>query len=468
MHPPPRPSLAASARSSNRARVGLSLAAVVCALGCGASPETAAPPDDVALVDETPEKDRTPDVDTAPDEDTISQDVDDTDADEAPDAHTPLDAVTPMDAAPPIDVVAPRDVVVPRDAVTPTDVVTPRDVAPPRDVVMAPPMTGLLLDGASPMPCADPALFSATNSDVTYYAYCTGMSHVWATSDWARFDDRRAATRFDLTGLHANARAMGSWWAPGIVYAPDMNRYVMWVSVPDVRATHTEAGGWNTRSLAVLTAATPTGPWVYRNLGLAATAAGQHFIDPFLFRDHDGRRYVFFKRYGGGVSSSIMGAALDATWQHIVAGSQVEIMNGYGGAGSWELNVRENPAVDYDPATGHHHMLFSGAHWADDSYATGHAVSACGPLCVRAGSGWRIVASGDRGVTQVVQARGDSRFTRGGPGGAEFQDDRARFIVYAAAARSARGDSARYLVRQAIRWRNDAPYVDTAGHRPEL
>lgn len=451
-------------RSPGRGRRALAVAAAL--LGCGEG-TTALTDDDAAFVDETPEPDRTPDADTEPD-DAEADDVVEAleDVDPLDDVVEPLDAVTARDVAiTPFDAVTARDVVVaPMDVVAPRDVVTPRDVVAPRDVVL-PPMTGLLLRDGSPMACADPAVFSADDAGARFFVYCTGMSHVWSTADWARFDDRRGATRFDLSGMSANGRQIGAWWAPSVAYAPSLDRYVMWVSVPDARATH-DASGWNTRSLAVLTATTPTGPWVYRGIGLAATAAGQHYIDPFLFRDHDGRRYVFFKRYGGGLASSIVGAAVDASWQHVTAGTQVEIMNGYGGDGTWELNVRENPAVVYDAATGHHHMLFSGAHWDDASYATGHAVSACGPLCVRAGAGWRITSSGDRGIVQVVRSRGDARFAHGGPGGAEFQDDRARFIVYAAAPRSARGDATRYLLRDAVRWRNDAPYVDNAGHLP--
>jgi|GEM_PF-2220783 len=444
------------------------LATLLALLGCSESTTVETEPDAAADDLGSPDKDRTPDADTPSDLGDIDDAAAPPDTELSPDTGASFDAsldatadvTVAMDVPPP-----PRDVPPPPRDVPPP----PRDVPPPpRDVPpSSPPQTGLLLDGARPMQCADPALFSAANAEGTYYAYCTGMAHVWTTSDWARFDDRRSATRFDLTGMSANGRELGSWWAPGIVYAPDLRQYVMWVSVPDARARR-GASGWDTRSLAVLTAATPTGPWVYRNIGLAASATGQHVIDPFLFRDHDGRRYVFFKRYGGGASSSIMGAAVDASWRHLVAGSQVEIMDGYGGPRTWEDNVRENPAVDYDPATGHHHMLFSGGHWAEDSYATGHALSTCGPLCVSASGRWRIVASGDLGINQVVRANGDPDFRHGGPGGAVFQDDRARTIVYAAAARSARGDSARYLMRQAIRWRNDAPYVDTAGHRPEL
>jgi hypothetical protein len=328
------------------------------------------------------------------------------------------------------------------------------------------PTSALLLDGTRPMPCADPTVFSERDAGATWFVYCTSMSHVWRTTDWVSFTDERSATRFDLTGMSANGQMMGSWWAPGIIYAPDLDRYVMWVSVPAAAGVRDPSTGWDTRALAVLIATTPTGPWVFRAMGHTASS-GEHYIDPFLFRDHDGRRYVYWKQYGGGISSSIMGAALDATWHSIVAGSAVEIMNGFGGPGTWEDNVRENPAVRYDATSDRHHLIFSGGHWAEDNYATGHALSACGPLCVDSSrGGWHMVSSGDRSIVQVVRAIGDADFQFGGPGGAEFQGSAARHIVYAAAARSARGDHARYLMRDAISWQNSAPFVDTAGHRP--
>ena len=307
-------------------------------------------------------------------------------------------------------------------------------------------------------------MFSATNGAQTFYVYCTGMSHVWKTTDWTHFTDVRSSTQFDLTGMSANGKHIGSWWAPGIVYAPGMAEYVMWVSVPDSRAVN-GSSGWDTRSLAVFTSPTPTGTWTYRGLGIAATAQGQHFIDPFLFLDHDGGHYVYWKQYGGGVSSSIMGAHVGAGWLALTSAAQVEIMNGYGGSGTWEDNVRENPTVWYDAATGHHHLIFSGGHWRDDTYATGHALSSCGPLC-KSANGWHMVDSGDRGVLQVVQAKNDANFSSGGPGGAVLLDDSAQDIIYAAAARSASGDTKRYLMRDHLSWANDAPYVNTPHHRP--
>ena len=161
-----------------------------------------------------------------------------------------------------------------------------------------------------------------------------------------------------------------------------------------------------------------------------------------------------------------MCAHVAANWVALTSAAEVVIVNGYGGQGSWEDNVRENPAVWYDPTTGHHHLLFSGGHWQNDTYATGHAVSACGPLCTGAG-GWQMASSGDRGVLQVVQSLGDANFSSGGPGGAVFLDQSAQALIYAAAARSSSsGDTTRYLMRDHLSWRNDSPYVDTAMHRP--
>jgi hypothetical protein len=315
------------------------------------------------------------------------------------------------------------------------------------------------------MPCADPAVFSEGGADATFFVYCTGMSHVWKTSDWATFSDVKASAQFDLTGMSANGQKIGSWWAPGIVYAPNLPGYVMWVSVPDAMATN-GTGGWDTRSIAALTSDTPTGPWVFRSMAIAAAQVGEHYIDPYPFIDHDGTHYVFYKRYGASLTSSIVGARVDASLQNVVAGSSVVLMNGYGGPGTWELNVRENPAVSYDPAAKVHHLIFSGGHWQDGTYATGHALSSCGPLCVSGAGAWQIASSGDRGIVQVVQANGDPNFTSGGPGGAVFETAAAQYIVYAAAARSAKGDGTRYLMRDRVRYQNRAPYVDTPGHHP--
>lgn len=356
---------------------------------------------------------------------------------------------TPAADAPPDDAAADAPTEAPGDA--------PTDAPPPK-------RTTALLRPADPLPCADPAVVSEKDAGKVFYVYCTGMAHVWKTTDWVTFSDVRAGVKLDLAGLSANGKSVGAWWAPGVAFSKARGEYVMWVSVPDADATK-GADGWDTRSLAVLRAPAPDGPWTFAAIAIDAKV-GQHFIDPFLFVDGDGLRYVYWKQYGGGVPSSIMGARVDPTFTDLVAGTAVEIMNGYGGPGTWEDNVRENPAVRRD-AAGRYHLLFSGGHWADGSYATGHALSTCGPLCPPStAGGWHMVDSGDRGILHVVRAFGNKNFTQGGPGGAEFLGDVGERIVYAAAARSASGDATRYLMLDDVAYAGGAPFVDRAGHEP--
>ena len=316
----------------------------------------------------------------------------------------------------------------------------------------------LSFNGA-PLACADPTVIRE-HGTANDYVYCTGMSHVWKTADWKSFSDVRSQVSFDAGSLEG----AGSWWAPTIAWDAAHQRYVMWVSVPTDAAK-------DTRGLAVFASPSLDGKWHFVDWGNPAGTKGEMIIDPMLFRDHDGTHYLYWKRYGGPLTSRIMGARLDAKLEHIVPNTRTEIMDGYGGANRWEDNVRENPAVWRDPGTGHYHMLYSGAHWADGTYATGHAVSTCGPLCMKSGEGWRVTDHGDNGIPQVVQAKNDPNFTNGGPGGAVWTADGSA-IVFAAAFLSndknatAKARDERYLMREKLSWSNGVPYVNTPKHHP--
>ena len=314
------------------------------------------------------------------------------------------------------------------------------------------------------MPCADPSVVSVRNEGADFYIFCTGMLHVWHTTDWTQFNDVRSSTVFSLAGVGARGQSVVWWWAPSVIYDDATDTYIMWVSIPSEASTGT-AGATDARSLAVFAAAQPTGPWSY--VGDAITGgAMQMYIDPFLFRDHDGKHYVYWKHYGTGIGSLIAAAEVDSDW-HTITGAQVTIMYGWGGTGTWEDNVRENPALHYDAATGHHHLIFSGGHWNDASYATGHALSTCGPLCVDASAGgWQMVESGDRGILQVVRSADLGAFGSGGAGGAEFLGDDASYLIYAAAPAFGSNAPTRYLMLDPLGWANDAPYVDSDGHHP--
>lgn len=320
---------------------------------------------------------------------------------------------------------------------------------------------GLMLSGANPLPCADPTVVSEKNKEASWYVYCTGIKHVYQTANWKEFTDVRSSVQFQLAGMAEVSSHVGAWWAPSVTYDRAHDHYVMWVSVLDP-----SSGGGDARSLAVLTAPSPLGPWNFRHIEKNA-AKGQMFIDPSLFRNHNGDAYLFWKQYGGGLPSRLMGARLDGKGLNIVSGSARPILDGFGGSGSWEANCRENPAVWEDKAHGTWHMLFSGNSWRDGAYATGHAVSSCGPLCTSGGGNWHPKSSGNRGVDQVVQAKNLNAFDNGGPGGAEWLGSSGKFIVYAAAARSKEGDKTRYLFRERVRWANGAPYVNSAKHNPK-
>src|SRR6185503_19346077 len=185
------------------------------------------------------------------------------------------------------------------------------------------------------------------------------------------------------------------------------------------------------RSLAVFSGPSPTGPWTFVRYGKRAAANGEHHIDPGLVTGSGGAHWLYWKSYGGTAQSAINGARLGAEAISI-ADTPVKLFDGYD-MQSWE-----------NPKTGVWHMLYSGAAWADSSYATGHAFSTCGALC-KSADGWRIASARDRGVAQVMQAKGDATFADGGPGGAAWLGSTGNWIVFAAAARSKQGDKTRYL-----------------------
>jgi hypothetical protein len=317
---------------------------------------------------------------------------------------------------------------------------------------------GILMSGSAPLACADPTAFSTDGLESTWFVFCTGMSHVWVTSDWTTFDNQRAELQFDFADMPAASQVVANWWAPTVIFDPIQARYVMWVSVIDGQQSWLSM----TRSLATFSAPAPLGPWHFEGYGDAVTKDGQAIIDPMIFHDAFEGDYLYWKQYGPGLGSSIMGAQLDDSLTHIVDGTKTVLLPGYGGT-SWELNVRENPAVWQDVLGGAWHMLYSGAHWRNDTYATGHAISYCGPLCVLPGIGWSVLPSTDRGVAQVVQAKGNPDFAFGGPGGAVWLGSGGDWILYAAALH----DHTRSLFLDQVQWDGDAPYVDRPGHQPE-
>src|SRR5262249_16372503 len=152
--------------------------------------------------------------------------------------------------------------------------------------------------GNAPLACADPTVFSTRDQGNTNFVFCTGMGHVWKTSDWKAFTNERASLTFDFGAMADKSKVTAHWSAPTVVYDKAHDRYVMWVSVIDGQDFKDD-----TRSLAVFHAPDPLGPWKFVALGDNASVNGEMLIDPMIFRDHDGTHYLYWKRYGGGLSS---------------------------------------------------------------------------------------------------------------------------------------------------------------------
>jgi hypothetical protein len=99
-----------------------------------------------------------------------------------------------------------------------------------------------------------------------------------------------------------------SWAAPGAAFwAPDVRRFagrwVMYVTVTDT----TVSGDTFDTAIGAATAPTPTGPWTFAAEPVVAPRPGGGggylwTIDPSQFTDVDGRSYLYYGSYYGGIS----------------------------------------------------------------------------------------------------------------------------------------------------------------------
>lgn len=112
---------------------------------------------------------------------------------------------------------------------------------------------------------------------------------------WTHAGDALAAA-----GRPPYAASDAALWAPDVRYLG--GRYVMYVAVTD---TDVSSDTWDP-AIGAATAPTPTGPWTYSGTPVVAPrpAAGggyQATIDPAELTGTDGREYLYWGSYGGGV-----------------------------------------------------------------------------------------------------------------------------------------------------------------------
>ncbi|NEE01665.1 family 43 glycosylhydrolase [Phytoactinopolyspora halotolerans] len=154
---------------------------------------------------------------------------------------------------------------------------------------------------------ADPAVIRG--KDGYWYLYATsdplhsapsefGLMHVARTRDFA--DWEYLGTIFDDDARPEWTTSSSFYWAPDIRYVD--GEYVLYYTATD---TVDEPGPWN-YAIGVATAPTPAGPWTDSGGPVVEPrpdGGGGYFntIDPALFADDDGTRYLYFGGYHGGL-----------------------------------------------------------------------------------------------------------------------------------------------------------------------
>ncbi len=215
---------------------------------------------------------------------------------------------------------------------------------------------------------ADPSVIHA--KDGWYYAYSTadplraglepGVMHIARTKDFRSW--QYEGTVFTAANRPAYATATAGLWAPDIRYLN--GRYVLYFTVTDTTLNTTGPGSADDAAIGMATAPSPTGPWTPSDTPLVAPRPGNggflSTIDPAMFTDVDGRHYLYWGSYNGGIFATRLNAAGTAT---VGTAKQVAIDNRYEGSyvvrhGRWYYLMVSSANCCAGPTTGY--TVFSG------------------------------------------------------------------------------------------------------------
>ncbi|MDQ1391802.1 MAG: hypothetical protein QOF30_779 [Acidimicrobiaceae bacterium] len=196
----------------------------------------------------------------------------------------------------------------------------------------------------------------------TYYAYATNAGA--ANVPLLRSDDLHSWTSLGdaLPALPAWAKA-GKTWAPSVLDR-DGDGFVLYYTVSE--------GTSGRQAISAATAATPTGPFVdisTEPLIFEYDEGGS--IDPHVFVDADGCRYLFWKRDDTALNrpSSLWGQPISADGLSLVD-SPVRLLEL---DRRWEDPVVEGPAVWACESS--YYLFYSANWWESSDYAVGYAVA---------------------------------------------------------------------------------------------
>lgn len=233
---------------------------------------------------------------------------------------------------------------------------------------------------ALPFDFPDPAVVA---DGATYVAYSTNSGG----------GNIQAATSTDLHTWKWAGDALPklpAWAAPNATWAPHVVKigqtWVMYYTVAETAST------WQCVSVAV--SASSTGPFVDNSAApLVCQRDRSGTIDPSVFTDTDGSRYLVFKSEGSGVGQPAM------LWSQKLGADGLSVLGEpslllVGEPKSWDRGVIEAPFMWRAPA-GNLVLFYSGASWSSDTYAVGAAScpSVAGP-CTRTDE--RLIATNDK------------------------------------------------------------------------
>ena len=203
----------------------------------------------------------------------------------------------------------------------------PADARPPREPIRNP------VSASFADTFADPAVIQG--KDGWWYAYSTadplraddapGVMHIARTRDWRSWS--YLGTVFDGSNRPSWATATSGLWAPDVRYVA--GRYVLYFTVTD-----TTLNPGDDSAIGVATAPTPVGPWKPSDTPVVAprAASGGGFLwtfDPAAFTDVEGRHYLYYGSYFGGLWVTRLSA--DGLTP-VGAATQVAIDNRYEGS----------------------------------------------------------------------------------------------------------------------------------------
>ncbi|HLS15623.1 MAG TPA: family 43 glycosylhydrolase [Beutenbergiaceae bacterium] len=154
---------------------------------------------------------------------------------------------------------------------------------------------------------ADPVVLRG--KDGYWYLYATSDPLTEAPSEFGLMHIARSAdfTEWEYLGEVFDEDTRPDWatdtsmfWAPDVRYVG--GEYVMYYTVTDTVA---DPGEWN-YAIGAATAPTPVGPWTDSGAAVVEPRSdgdGGYYntIDPALFSDDDGTRYLYFGGYDGGI-----------------------------------------------------------------------------------------------------------------------------------------------------------------------